>query len=441
MNQKERSQLVAECRILSELNHPNIVQYVHHAHIPERHMLFLYMEYCDGGDLSHIIKTYRNSNEYLPEGIIWNIFTQILMALYRCHYGVNSPLITNIYQDLEYPTITDQTRVIIHRDIKPDNIFLANGNFKLGDFGLAKSLNTEMEFASTCVGTPYYMSPEVLLDKPYSPLCDIWSLGCVIYELCALHPPFQAKTHLQLQQRIQEGRYPSIPGHYSNALRRVIDSCIQVDLQQRGSTFEILQDLHFKIQMKDLQLKNYEINLKKFEGELMSKEQELIKARSSLNEELNYQRALIEQEMEEIRINYQNEFQYVVEKEVKLRMKQIQQGQSPTRPKSSQQYYNSAASDVSMGTSPSPMKLMKGPRDRENESPGRAGLNRRPLQLINDDVASKKYTKPSANNAFSVPINKTLLTKNAKLFEKARLYDDQDGLPSPFLRRFNNDWV
>jgi NIMA (never in mitosis gene a)-related kinase len=434
MNPKERSQLVAEFRILSELNHPNIVQYVHHSHIPEHHMLFLYMEYCDGGDLSDIIKSYRTSNEYLPESVIWNIFTQILMALYRCHYGTNSPLITNIYEDLEYPVITDQTRVIIHRDIKPDNIFLANGNFKLGDFGLAKSLNNEIEFATTCVGTPYYMSPEVLLDKPYSPLCDIWSLGCVIYELCSLHPPFQAKTHLQLQRNIQSGTYPSIPSHYSPALKRVIHCCIQVDLNSRSSTYDLLQDLHFKIQMKDLQLINYEMNLKEFESELMNKEQDLIKERQSLNEELNYQRNLIEQEMEEIRVNYQNEFQYVVEKEVKSRLRQMQSGQTP-KSKGTSQY---SVSDMSMGTSPSPTKHVQG--GREYQTPMRKMMARRPLQLINDDVVvSKKYTKVSPNDTYSVPKPNALLTKNAKLFEKAIYQEDSNVLPSPFLRRFNDN--
>lgn len=64
---------------------------------------------------------------------------------------------------------------------------------KLGDFGLAKSLETSIQFATTYVGTPYYMSPEVLMDQPYSPLSDIWSLGCVIFEMCSLHPHFRQK--------------------------------------------------------------------------------------------------------------------------------------------------------------------------------------------------------------------------------------------------------
>ncbi|CCH41563.1 SNF1-like protein kinase [Wickerhamomyces ciferrii] len=443
MNPKERTQLISEFRILSELNHPNIVQYVHHAHIPEQHMLYLYMEYCDGGDLSYIIKNYRNSNEYLPEGIIWNIFTQILMALYRCHYGVNSPIVKNIYEEMEFPTITDTTKIVIHRDIKPDNIFLSDGKFKLGDFGLAKSLEHEIEFATTCVGTPYYMSPEILLDQPYTPLCDIWSLGCVIYELCALHPPFQAKTHLQLQKKIQEGIYPDIPEHYSASLRRIISYCIQVDINQRLPTFELLQHLNFKIQMKDLQLNNYELNLKKFEDELMLKENELIRAKQSLSEELNYQRKLIEQEVEEIRINYQNEFQYVVEKEVRSRLKQMQIGSTPkSKTPMAQQTLSChpSPSDFSMVTSPGTpagAKVLKGPRELETPSHSRLPLTQ---ILDNDPPISKKYTKPT-NSGYAPPSSSKksngLIAKNAKLFEGA--FNDNNDV-GPFQTKYNNNW-
>lgn len=207
----------------------------------------------------------------------------------------------------------------------------------------------------------------------------------------------------------------------------------------RSSTFDLLQDLNFKIQMKDLQLRNYELNLKEFESELMEREQDLIKARHSLNEELNYQRGIIEQEMEEIRINYQNEFQYVVDKEVKVRLRQLQNGATPKSKGASTQY---SASDMSMGMTPSPSKQQQQPHSqrqisREWESPV---MSRRPLQLINDDtVASKKYTKASPDETFSIPKTNALLTKNAKLFEKAQVFhDDANYLPSPFLRRFNN---
>lgn len=75
---------------------------------------------------------------------------------------------------------------VIHRDIKPGNVFLTkDGSVKLGDFGLCRSLNDQSQ-AATNVGTPLYMAPEILAKQPYSEKADVWSLGCVIYELAAL---------------------------------------------------------------------------------------------------------------------------------------------------------------------------------------------------------------------------------------------------------------
>jgi serine/threonine protein kinase len=82
---------------------------------------------------------------------------------------------------------------ILHRDLKPGNIFLdSNSDVKVGDFGLARVMNHESQYAFTHVGTPYYQSPELIYDQKYNELSDIWSLGCIIYELCALRPPFVA---------------------------------------------------------------------------------------------------------------------------------------------------------------------------------------------------------------------------------------------------------
>ena len=90
-------------------------------------------------------------------------------------------------------TCHSSNQKIIHRDLKPGNIFLdTHNNVKLGDFGLSIQLEAEIKFAKTHVGTPYYMSPELIKEIEYDEKIDIWSMGCIIYEMAALTPPFKA---------------------------------------------------------------------------------------------------------------------------------------------------------------------------------------------------------------------------------------------------------
>ena len=86
---------------------------------------------------------------------------------------------------------------------------------KLGDFGIARVLSDTKSKAKTVVGTPYYLSPEIIQSQPYSFKSDIWSLGVLLYEMCALQPPFNAKSLHELAQRIIQGRYADVPTHFS----------------------------------------------------------------------------------------------------------------------------------------------------------------------------------------------------------------------------------
>ena len=119
------------------------------------------MEYADGGDLQSKIKAAREEKKYLSEDEILNIFTQICLAIKHLH-----------------------DRKILHRDLKSQNIFLTKaGIVKLGDFGIAKVLSHTKENVQTIVGTPYYLSPEIVENKPYNHKSDIWSLGILLYEM------------------------------------------------------------------------------------------------------------------------------------------------------------------------------------------------------------------------------------------------------------------
>lgn len=121
---------------------------------------------------------------------------------------------------------------IIHRDIKCANVFLTKeGMVKLGDLNVSKVAKAGI--LKTQTGTPYYASPEVWQDKPYDLKSDIWSLGCVLYELVALNPPFTAKDMKGLYQRVMKGIYPKIPSHYSSDLTAILASLLQVDPKKR----------------------------------------------------------------------------------------------------------------------------------------------------------------------------------------------------------------
>jgi len=152
------------------------------------------------------------NREWIPEHQIWSIFCQITLGLHYCHTGgMALPLLSE-----ETPVSTTQlNRIVIHRDIKPENsashstsyltlVLIGHNNvIKISDFGLAKRFSPQEKFAVSKLGTVPYMAPEVLSERPYTSASDIWSLGCVIYELAALARPFQGNTSGAVTHNIQ----------------------------------------------------------------------------------------------------------------------------------------------------------------------------------------------------------------------------------------------
>jgi serine/threonine protein kinase len=239
------------------------------------------MEYCENGDLASVIRKYKRSGKRMDESKVWSIFFQLVCALHECHCRKDK---------------------ILHRDIKPANVFIdRHHNFKLGDFGLARVLSAaENQFAQTNVGTPYYMAPEQVNEVPYNEKCDIWSLGCLIYELAALAPPFEANNQLALAVKIKAGRVNRLPDSFSEELSGVVRSMLQVDTAKRPSVEDLLRlprlqeeaemvmrnatavppvylDRYFATQMKRLASKEEELNARALE--LAAREKELMRER------------------------------------------------------------------------------------------------------------------------------------------------------------------
>ncbi|KAF8757158.1 kinase-like protein [Rhizoctonia solani] len=276
MTERDRKQIVAEVNILKDLKHDHIVRY-HDRYVDrDNGILYILMEYCGGGDLSGAIKQMRRQNKHITEDTVWSYFAQILLALHHCHFP-NSKASTE-GSNLVPPRPTQQ---ILHRDLKPENVFLdLEGYVKLGDFGLAKQIGYAT-FTQTYVGTPYYMSPELINEKQYDTKSDIWSLGCLIYELCAQNPPFhEAKTHQELALSIRQGRIPPLPRVYSSALSNVIKSMLNPAM--RPSAQQLLQHERIEFACKMTEAQKLATGLRIRKTAIMNKEREVAERETAL---------------------------------------------------------------------------------------------------------------------------------------------------------------
>uniref|UniRef100_A0A671NRS1 non-specific serine/threonine protein kinase n=1 Tax=Sinocyclocheilus anshuiensis TaxID=1608454 RepID=A0A671NRS1_9TELE len=214
MSNRERQESRREVAVLANMSHPNIVQYKES--FEESGCLYIVMDYCEGGDLFKKINNQRGT--LFSEEQILDWFVQICLALKHVH-----------------------DRKILHRDIKSQNIFLTkDGTIQLGDFGIARVLNSTVELARTCIGTPYYLSPEICENKPYNNKSDIWALGCVLYEMCTLKHAFEAGNMKNLVLKIIRGSYPPVTVHYSQDLRSLLDQLFKRNPRERPSVSAIL---------------------------------------------------------------------------------------------------------------------------------------------------------------------------------------------------------
>ena len=133
-------------------------------------------------------------------------------------------------------------RKILHRDLKTQNIFMTqSGQIKIGDFGIARVLQHTYDCAQTAIGTPYYLSPEICQEKPYNQKSDIWSLGCILYEMVTLRHAFDANSMKGLVLKILRGNYPAIPSTYSDDLKGIIADMLIKEPQKRPSMRKILE--------------------------------------------------------------------------------------------------------------------------------------------------------------------------------------------------------
>ena len=227
MNEKEKQQLVAEVNILRELSHNHIVRYYDRVIDRSAKKIYIVMEYCAGGDLASLIRAQSKAATRLSAAFIHQVVWQTASALQLCH-----------------------SRSFLHRDLKPHNLFLtAHNQIKLGDFGLARILPSPSAFANTHAGTPYYMPPEQVRGQGVGAKGDVWSLGCLVYEMCCLAPPFTASNPLQLARRIERGEWDeaAVRERYGAEMCAMVRGMLCVDVVRRWSVDDVLRVVKPKI--------------------------------------------------------------------------------------------------------------------------------------------------------------------------------------------------
>ncbi|XP_032264602.1 serine/threonine-protein kinase Nek11 isoform X4 [Phoca vitulina] len=236
LNPNETVQANLEAQLLSKLDHPAIVKF--HASFVEQDNFCIITEYCEGRDLDCKIQEYKEAGKTFPESQIIEWFIQLLLGVDYMH-----------------------ERRILHRDLKSKNIFLKNNLLKIGDFGVSRLLMGSCDLATTLTGTPHYMSPEALKHQGYNTKSDIWSLACILYEMCCMNHAFTGSNFLSIVLKIVEGDTPSLPKRYPRELNAIMECMLNKSPSLRPSAMEILKIPYIDEQLQHLMCRYSEITL------------------------------------------------------------------------------------------------------------------------------------------------------------------------------------
>ena len=197
-----------EVEILSKINHPHVIKYFDS--IIQGRKLYILMEYAPNGDLQNYISNSKSNKTPIEEKQIWKWGYEVCLGLKYLH-----------------------SHNVMHRDLKCMNILLDRKNrLKIGDLGLSKIFE-EKELHASNVGTPMYLSPEQVRNQPYDLKVDIWGLGCILYNLAALEPPFKGDNLISLGKNIVSKVPKPLPQKFSPQLVNLITALLRKNPKMR----------------------------------------------------------------------------------------------------------------------------------------------------------------------------------------------------------------
>jgi len=239
---------VTDMEKINTLSSPYLVKYITSYIREEKLQYAIIMEYCSGGSLEEIIEKYKKKRENIPEDTVLKFMKQILLGLMALHKNK-----------------------ILHKNLKPETILVdSEGNLKLSDIGTSKQLSGSTSYSGTAKETLWYSSPEVLNGRRCNSSADIWSLGCILHELCCLEPPCTEANTYTFVMWWNSNRYDVdvIPKYYSKEIKNLIVSMLNYDRKLRPTCEVLLSNKLFAginiEESKVRQLKNGD----KYEGEL-----------------------------------------------------------------------------------------------------------------------------------------------------------------------------